>query len=113
MKFKCKRYPDGLIKKFKAHFYARGNEQLEGIDFFETYATVIQWTTILQMFNVEILLGLKSNQVDVTCAILCADLEPGENIYVEMSLGFAQYLKNGLKKCLKLKKTLYGIWQSP
>jgi hypothetical protein len=30
-----------------------------------------------------------------------------------MSLGFAQYSKDGTKKCLKLKKTLYGLWQSP
>ena len=44
--FKCKRYPDGLIKKFKARFCARGNQQLEGIDFFKTYAPVVQWTTI-------------------------------------------------------------------
>jgi len=36
--FKYKRYPDGLIKKFKAHFCARGDKQLEGIDFFDTYA---------------------------------------------------------------------------
>ncbi len=34
--FNCKRYPDGLIKKFKARFCARGDQQLEGIDFFET-----------------------------------------------------------------------------
>ena len=27
--FKCKRYPDGLIKKFKARFCARGDQQLE------------------------------------------------------------------------------------
>jgi hypothetical protein len=42
--FKCKRYPDRLIKKFKSRFCARGNQQLEGIDFFETYAPVVQWT---------------------------------------------------------------------
>jgi hypothetical protein len=30
-----------------------------------------------------------------------------------MPLGFAQYSKNGTKKCLKLKKTIYGLWQSP
>ena len=38
--FKCKRYPDGLIKKFKARFCARGDMQLEGVDFFETYADI-------------------------------------------------------------------------
>ncbi len=66
--FKCKRYPDGRIKKFKACFCARGNKQLEGIDFFETYAPVVQWTTIRLMFILEILLGLKSKQGDVLCA---------------------------------------------
>ena len=44
--FKCKLYPDGLVKKFKARFCARGDMQLEGIDFFKTYAPVAQWTTI-------------------------------------------------------------------
>ena len=65
------------------------------------------------MFILEILLGLKSKQGDITCAFLHADLEPGENVYVDMPLGFAQFLKDGTKKCLKLKKTLYRLRQSP
>jgi hypothetical protein len=45
--FKWKRYPDGRIKKFKARFCARGGyKQLKGIDFFKTYAPVVQWTTM-------------------------------------------------------------------
>ena len=44
--FKCKRYPDGLIKKFKARFCARGDQQTEGVYYFETYAPVVVWTTI-------------------------------------------------------------------
>ncbi len=39
--FKCKQYPDGKIKKFKARSCARGDKQLKGIDFFETYAPVV------------------------------------------------------------------------
>jgi hypothetical protein len=31
--FKYKLYPDVLIKKFKSRLCARGNQQLEGIDF--------------------------------------------------------------------------------
>ncbi len=57
--FKCKRYPDGLIKKVKARFCARGDQQLQGIGFFETYAPVVQWTTIRLMFVLEVLLDLK------------------------------------------------------
>ncbi len=30
-----------------------------------------------------------------------------------MPMGFAHYGKNGKKKCLKIKKTLYGLRQSP
>ena len=36
--FKIKRFLDGLINKFKACFCAFGLEQLEDVDFFETYA---------------------------------------------------------------------------
>lgn len=111
--FKCKRYPDGLIKKFKARFCARGDMQLEGIDFFETYAPVVQWTTIRLMFILEVLLELKSKQGDVTCAFLHADLGPGETVYVDMPLGFNAKSKNGKRQVLKLNKTLYGLRQSP
>ncbi len=49
------------------------------------------------------------NQGDVTCAFLHSDLEKNKIVYVDMPMGFAQYGKNGKKKCLKLKKTLYGL----
>ena len=106
--FKLKRFPDGMVKKFKARFCARGDQQLEGIDFFETYAPVVQWTTVRMMLILEILLKLKSKQGDVTAAFLHADLGEDEKVYVEMPLGFR---KKG--KVLKLKKTLYGLRQSP
>ena len=40
------------------------------------------------MFILEVLLGLKSKQGDVTCAFLHADLEPDETVYVAMPLSF-------------------------
>ena len=72
---------------FKARFCARGDKQLKGIKFFETYALVVLWTT---MFILEILLRFKAKQGNVLCAFLRGDLEPGENVYVEMPLGFSQ-----------------------
>ena len=106
--FKIKRFPDGVIKKFKARFCARGDQQLEGVDFFETYAPVVQWSTVRLMLILEILLKLKSKQGDITAAFLHADVPENENVYVEMPRGFD---KKG--KVLKLKKTLYGLRQSP
>jgi hypothetical protein len=92
---------------------ACGDQQLEGIDFFETYAPVVQWMTIRLMFVLEVLLGLKPLQGNVTCAFLHTDLKENEKVYVDMPMGFAQYGKNGKKMCLKLKKTLYGLRLSP
>ena len=86
--FKCKRYPDGLIKKFKAQFCVRGNQKLENIGFFETYSSVVQWTTVLLMLILEVLLGLKSKKDDVTTEFIHAAIPENENIYVEMPIGF-------------------------
>ena len=44
--FKIKCYPDGLIKKFKAHFCVCSDHQKEGVDYFETWALFAQWSTI-------------------------------------------------------------------
>ena len=57
--FKLKRYPDGVVKKFKARFCARGDQQLEGVDFFQTYAPVVQWMMVCLMPILEVLLQLK------------------------------------------------------
>ncbi len=64
------------------------------------------------MFILEIMLGLKSMQGDITSAFMHADLEENKTVYVDMTIGFAQYGKRGKKKYLNLKKTLYGLQQS-
>ena len=38
---KVKRYPDGQFRKFKARYCVRGDKQLEGVDYFQTYAPVV------------------------------------------------------------------------
>ena len=84
--FKLKRFPDGLIKKFKARFCARRDQQIKGIDFFETYASVVEWTTIHLVFFLEVLLELKSKQGEITDTFLHANLEEEENVLVEIPL---------------------------
>jgi hypothetical protein len=86
---KWKRYPDGLIKKFKARFCACGDQQLEGIDFFETYVPVVQWIMICLMLVLEILLGLRLMQGEITCAFLHTDLKETNTVYAVMPMGFA------------------------
>ncbi|KAL7519688.1 hypothetical protein ACHAWF_000950 [Thalassiosira exigua] len=106
--FKIKRYPDGLIKKFQAHFYARGDKNIEGVDYFETYAPVVQWTTVRLMLMLQVLLDLKSKQGDMTASFLHDELNEGEKVYIEMPQGFRQKVK-----VLSLNRTIYGLKQSP
>jgi hypothetical protein len=111
--FKVKRYPDGTVKKFKGRFCARGDKQIQGVDFIETYSPVVQWTTIRLMLVLECILSLCSKQGDITCAFLHASLGKDEAVYIEMPQGVKQYDKNGKPKVLTLNRTLYGLRQSP
>ena len=111
--FKCKRFPDGLTEKFKARFCASGDQQIEGVDYFETYAPVITWATIRLMLILECLVDLKFKQGDVNCALLDAHFPEEDDVYVHMPQGFTQYDKKGRAKVLRLKGTLYGLRQSP
>jgi hypothetical protein len=73
--FKCKRYPDGDVRKLKARFCARFDCQIEGVDFFETYAPVVNWQTVRIMLVMSLLLHLLTKQVDYTAAFVHADID--------------------------------------
>ncbi len=110
--FKCKKFPNGVVKKFKACCCAHGDQQLKEIGFFETYAHVVQWTMVCLMIILKNLLGLKSKQTDVTAAFFCATLVEDEKAYAEIPLGFKQHGSKGKFKVIGLQKTLYGLCQS-
>jgi hypothetical protein len=111
--FKCKRYPDGRIKKFKARFCARGDRQQEGVDFFETWSPVVQWQTVRLMMVFSSILGLTSAQADITAAFIHAELPPTENVYIHQPRGFKVDPGDGHEYVLRLKKALYGLRQAP
>ena len=119
--FKCKRYPSGAIRKLKARFCARGDRQLEGVDFFDTFAPVVNWTTVRLMLILSIILGLSTKQVDYTAAFVHAPIDRDPNydslspeeqkrqgVFLQMPRGFSQP-----GKVLRLKRSLYGLRQSP
>jgi hypothetical protein len=109
--FRLKRYPDGLPKKFKARYCVRGDRQVEGVDYDETWAPVVQWTTVRGMMILALKQGLATAQADITAAFVHAPLKPHEEIYVEQPKGFV-YGEPG-ELVLKLHKSVYGIKQAP
>ena len=65
------------------------------------------------MFILEVFLGFKSKQGDVTVAFLLSDIGKDKKVHVDMPRGFKQYPKNGHEQCFKMKNTFYGIFQRP
>jgi hypothetical protein len=62
--FKKKRFPDWRLKQLRSRFCVRGDQQVEGVDYFESYAPVVQWSTVRVVFIMVIIYGLVSRQVD-------------------------------------------------
>lgn len=111
--FKLKRFPDGLAKKFKARLCIRGDRQREGIDYFETWAPVVQWTTVRMMMILATKLQLCSAQADITAAFVHARLTEDDKIYVKQPQGYIRFGPNGEELVLRMKRAVYGLKQSP
>lgn len=106
--FKLKRLPDGTPSKFKARYCVRGDLQKEGVDYFETYASVVQQSTVRLILTLILAKGWITKQVDYTNAFAQAALM--EEVYIEAPRGFA---RSDGKDVLKLNNSLYGLKQAP
>ena len=45
-KFKIKKFTYGTARNIKSMFFVRGNNQIYGVDYFDTYAPVVQCSTV-------------------------------------------------------------------
>jgi len=83
-----------------------GDQQTERVDYFETYAPVVQWSTIRTMHILSDACKWKSKQVDYELAFLHASLE--DDVHVDMPRDFQQP-----RRFENLFESLYGLKQSP
>ena len=105
--FRRKRDIEGNIKRYKARWVARGFEQREGVDYFETFAAVVKASTNKALFAISAKRKLHSHQVDMITAFLNSRLT--ERVYIEQP----QYFHNGNKnQVLLLLQGLYGLKQA-
>ncbi len=79
---------------------------MEGVDFFETWAPVAQWTTVRSIMVLATCMNLVSAQAEITAAFVHAPLGPDEHIYVRQPAGFQRDGDLVLK-------SVYGLCQSP
>lgn len=107
--FSVKQKPDGSIDRYKARLVAKGYSQTYGIDYQETFAPVAKLNTVNALLSVAANLDWPLYQHDVKNAFLNGDLS--EEVYMDIPPGFKTNLTEG--KVCKLRKTIYGLRQSP
>lgn len=107
--FTTKTHADGSLDKLKVRLVARGYSQVEGLDYEETFAPVLKYPSMRVFVANAASKGLKVHQMDVTTAFLNGVLL--EDIYMRPPPGLKVPGKEGM--VWKLKKSLYGLKQSP
>ena len=97
------------MEKYKARLVAKGYSQVSGIDFGDIFSPVAKVDSIRLHLSVVVVFDFEVEQMDVKTTFLHEDLE--EEIYMKQLEGLA--VKGKKELVCKLKKSLYGLKQSP
>jgi hypothetical protein len=119
--FRRKRAPAWSILKHKARLCPHGGMQVEGVNYWHTYAPVVSWRTVRLSLISSLLSGLKCRQVDYVSAYTQAPLDC--ELYMNIPPGFivkngtleftsASTKGNSTEYLLRLNKNVYGLKQA-
>ena len=108
--YRVKYGPDGQVDKYKARYVAKGLAQVEGLDYFETYAPTCKPETFRTLLAIATQKDLELGQMDVKSAYLHSAIE--EEIYLEQPQSFVKQGEDGQTLVCKLNKSIYGLKQA-
>ena len=75
--YKIKQNDDGSISKYKSRLVAQGFLLRWGIDYYDTYSSVVGYNTLRTMLNISAITGEKISQADIGNAYV--ESEPDED----------------------------------
>ena len=96
------------IDRYKTRLVAKGYRQQEGINYEETFLSVVKFASIRIIIAIVAWIDLELYQMDVKTTFLNGELD--EEIYINQPLGFE--LKGQERKVCKLKRSIYGFKQA-
>jgi transposase InsO family protein len=108
--FRIKKDATGRVVRYKAQLVAQGFSQVEGVDYFDTYAPVARLSSIRTILALAARLNLELHQIDIKGAYLNGVLTDNEVIYMRQPPGYPYPNSGG--QVLRLQKTIYGLKQS-
>mmetsp|Transcript_57331 Transcript_57331/g.117328 ORF Transcript_57331/g.117328 Transcript_57331/m.117328 type:complete len:1978 (-) Transcript_57331:6636-12569(-) len=104
--YKIKRDKLGAIAKLKARLVARGDMQHES-EYSTTFAPTSKFTAIRTIISIATQENLSLKHWDIAGAFMVSNIDT--EIYMDLPPGY--HLPPG--KAIRLRKSLYGLWQSP
>ena len=108
--YTMKHKSDGTIERFKARPVAKGYTQTYGIDYTDTFAPVAKINIVRVLLSLALNLDWPLQQFAVKTAFMHGELS--KEVYMDLPLG-CMILEVHCRKVCKLKKSLYGLKQSP
>ena len=103
--FKRKRNPDGTLSKHKARLCCHGGQQQWGVNYWDTYAPVVTWSSIRILMTLANLHGLHTKSVDFVQAYPQAK---AKTTILRTPQGIELNKNNG-DSVLKLERNLYDL----